>query len=403
MDAAQNQILNSPFLDQRERGFRRLRFSNFVEEEFRQYYSNSSLHRARMILAFAIGTVLFMMGAGIADDDSTYVMPLFYGVVMLPTLLATLYVSILPGRHRLFQLTLAFSAFLVGLIVASVVSQASLIGNAYYFGALVTWIFVDWLILGMPFRHAARTASLVSVAYVWGLFNWNFPPNEVAFSIALLLFTNFVAAFCCFQLERAIRKSFLESKALGQLAERDGLTGLYNRRSYDEYVQRIWRQSRREQTQISILMIDIDHFKKYNDLYGHQAGDDALRNVAAVIAANAQRPLDFAARFGGEEFSLILYGPANEYGRQLPEIIRSDVRDLRISHKGSTAGPYLTVSIGIAIVTPGGERSLAGAIQMADEALYQAKADGRDGVVLRESMDTQVQTGNFRTPKKLPV
>jgi diguanylate cyclase (GGDEF)-like protein len=399
VNLAQHQILNSPFLDQSQRGFHRLRFDDFVEEEFRQYYSNSSLNRARMIVAFAIGTILFMMGVDIAKEDSSFAMTIFYVGVMLPVLSVTLYVSMLSGRHRLYQLLLAFSVFLIGLVVASIVSQASLVGNSYYFAALVAWIFIDWLILGLPFRHSARTAALVSSAYIWGLFNWNFPPDEVAFSIAMLTFTNFVGAFCCYQLEHAIRKSFLESKALGQLAERDGLTGLYNRRSYDEHIQRIWRQSRREQTQLSILMIDIDHFKLFNDLYGHQAGDDALKQVATVIATNGQRPLDFAARFGGEEFSLILYGPASEHVHELPDIIRRDVTNLKIPHKGSTVGPYLTVSIGVAVVMPGGERSLAGSIQMADEALYQAKADGRNCVVLRESMNTQVQTGNFRTPK----
>jgi len=401
VNSAQHQNLNSPFLDQRQRGFRHLRFTEFVEEEFRQFYSNSSLQRARMILAFAIGAILFMMGADIADGESDHIMAVYYVTLILPILFATLYVSALPGRHRLYQFMLACSVLLLGLIVSSIVSQASLAGNPYYFGALVTWIFVDWLIIGMPFRHAARTATLVSVAYVWGLFHWNFPSSEVAFSIAMLMFTNFIGAYCCFQLEHAIRKSFLESKVLGQLAERDGLTGLYNRRSHDEYIQRIWRQSRREQTVLSILLIDIDHFKLYNDLYGHQAGDDALKKVAAVIAANAHRPLDFAARFGGEEFALILYDPASEYGRELPDIIRREVRELKIPHKGSTVGPYLTASIGVAIVVPGGERSMNGAIQMADEALYQAKADGRNCVVLRESMDTQVQTGNFRSPNKL--
>jgi diguanylate cyclase (GGDEF)-like protein len=252
----------------------------------------------------------------------------------------------------------------------------------------------------MPFRHAARTATIISSIYIWGMFEWDFPTDETLFTCIMLLFTNVVAAYCCYQLEHVVRRSFLESKELGQLAERDGLTSLYNRRSYDEYIDRIWRQSRREQTQLTVMLIDIDHFKAFNDFYGHQAGDDALKKVASVIADGAQRPLDFAARFGGEEFALVLYGPATESGSELPEHLREGVEALKIRHEKSTTAQYLTVSVGVAIVTPGGERSKAGAIQMADEALYQAKEEGRNCVVVKKSLDTDIQTGRFRSSKK---
>ena len=165
---------------------------------------------------------------------------------------------------------------------------------------------------------------------------------------------------------------------------------------------RIWRQSRREQSQLTIMLIDIDHFKAFNDLYGHQAGDDALKRVAEVIAMGAQRPLDFAARYGGEEFALVLYGPANDFGRDLPEQIRQKVESLAIPHVEASAGARLTISIGVAIVTPGAERSLAGAIQMADEALYQAKEEGRNRVVVKESRSTHIETGRFRAARKRP-
>ena len=183
---------------------------------------------------------------------------------------------------------------------------------------------------------------------------------------------------------------------LNELAERDGLTGLYNRRSFDQYIQRLWRQSRREHRQLTIIMVDIDRFKAYNDRYGHQAGDDALRQVAGVLAGAAQRPLDFAARYGGEEFVLVLYGPTGQFGRDLPESIRESVLDLSIPHLDSEADEVLSVSVGVAIVAPGADRSLTGSIQMADEALYQAKEEGRNRVVIKETVHTQIQTGRFR-------
>jgi diguanylate cyclase (GGDEF)-like protein len=395
------QILNSPFVSQRERGYRRLLFSDFVEEEFRQYYSKISVQRAQLLLALTIVALFLTTSQRIANGISNPYMLWFYVVIMLPVLTVSLYASTKLARHRLFQLLLACSVTLIGLVICSFVSRAAIGGQSYYFGALISWIFVNWLILGMPFRHAARTATIISCIYIWGMFKWDFPADEALFACIMLVFTNFVAAYCCYQLEFAVRRSFLESKVLGQLAERDGLTSLYNRRSYDEYIDRIWRQSRREQTQLTVMLIDIDHFKAFNDYYGHQAGDDALKKVAMIIADGAQRPLDFAARFGGEEFSLVLYGPANEAGHELPEHLREGVEALKIRHEKSTTAQYLTVSVGVAIVTPGGERSKAGAIQMADEALYQAKEEGRNCVVVKKSLDTDIQTGRFRSSKKV--
>jgi len=398
-DIATNNV-NSPFADQRQRGFARLRFSGFVEEEFRQYYAHSSLLRARVFLVFAIAFILISVGMMFASRDFHPVNLAFEIVVLLPILAATLIWSAKSDQYIRYQFLLAISALLMGLLLTSVVTRASIAGMPYYFSALVAWIFVVWLFLGLPIRHAAFTAFAISALYAFGIFNWNLELNEAIFSTSMLVCINVIGAFCCYQLERAVRQAFLEGKELSQLAERDGLTGLYNRRSYDQYLERIWRQSRREEDQIILMLIDIDHFKAFNDHYGHQAGDDALKEVANVISMSAQRPLDFAARFGGEEFALILYGPGDEYGRELPEQLRMAVRSLKITHAKSPTDQYLTVSIGVALVMPGTKRSMAGCVQMADEALYLAKEKGRNQVRIKKSSNAHIQTGRFRANKK---
>lgn len=393
--------LNSPFGDQRQQGFHWLRFTPFVEEEFLHTYARDTAGRARLLMGLALATVLVLIGARLAQPEAIGFMVAFEVLVVVPTLLGTLYASMLPGRHQLYYLLLAGALLLLGLMINSIVTRASLQGMSFYFSSTVAWIFIVWVACGLPFRHAAVTTVLISSTYIWGQFNWEIEATERFFATAALGFANLIGAVSCYQLEHAVRRSFLESKVLSELAERDGLTGLYNRRSYDQHLHRLWRQSRREHKQLTLMLIDIDNFKAYNDVYGHQAGDDALKRVAAVISQAANRPLDFVARFGGEEFALVLYGPDTEYGRELPETLRAAVMDLKIPHQRSATGPYLTVSIGVANVMPDTDRSMEGAIQMADEALYEAKEDGRNRTVVCDSPNAKLQTGRFRAQQQL--
>ena len=388
---------NSLIGDQLRRGFRLLRFMPFLEEEYRQLYASLNCRKTRPQVALTFIAVLgHIVYSFLVDGSASSTMLGFGIVVLLPALGATMVVSLDESRARLYQILLALSALLIGMVVTSFAVRASLEGRSYFFAAEVAVVMVTWMLLGLPFRLAAPTSLGISAAYVFGVFNWDFGREESVFAIALLITINLIGGYCCYLLEYASRRTFLESRLLNELAERDGLTGLYNRRSFDQYIERLWRQSRREHRQLTIIMVDIDRFKAYNDRYGHQAGDDALRQVAGVLAGAAQRPLDFAARYGGEEFVLVLYGPTGKFGRDLPEEIRESVLDLAIPHIDSEAEELLSVSVGVAIVAPGADRSLAGSIQMADEALYQAKEVGRNRVVIKETVHTQIQTGRFR-------
>ena len=398
--SAQEQHLSTLVAEQRRRGLSRLRFTRFVEEQFRQHYAELNQAKVRPLLVLATLVMLATTVVGLAKHHVSTVTAIFDLAVVLPLLAATLIASYQRERHVFFQPLLAASVLCVGLIMTSVTLRASLHGTPYFFAAQVAWIFAVWLILGLLFWYAAAAALTISAAYAWGLLHWKFGYQEAMFESVMLLSVNAIGALCCFQLEATTRQAFRDKRILEDLAERDGLTGLYNRRAYNDYMERIWRQSRREESQLTVMLIDIDHFKSFNDLYGHQAGDDALKRVAEVIAMGAQRPLDFAARFGGEEFALVLYGQANDFGRDLPEHIRQRVHELAIPHAQSSAGKQLTVSIGVSIVSPGAERSLAGAVQMADEALYQAKEEGRNRVVVKESRLTYIETGRFRAERR---
>lgn len=173
--------------------------------------------------------------------------------------------------------------------------------------------------------------------------------------------------------------------ALKELATKDGLTGLSNRRAFDQMLTSEWARAQRTQKPVALLFVDVDHFKLFNDRHGHQSGDECLRAVAGVVSRHAMRPLDLASRYGGEEFALIL--PDMDCGTAciVAEEIRCAVMALAIVHGAADAGGHVTLSVGVASHIPtgadGGPDRLLGA---ADEALYVAKRLGRNRVICAE-------------------
>jgi diguanylate cyclase (GGDEF)-like protein/PAS domain S-box-containing protein len=166
---------------------------------------------------------------------------------------------------------------------------------------------------------------------------------------------------------------------LERLAAMDGLTGLTNRRIFDETLEVEWRRSQREETTISLLMLDVDYFKAFNDALGHVAGDETLRGIAQALRDVIQRPGDLAARYGGEEFVVLLPGTSHAGAIHLAEKIAIAISRLGLEHTASPAG-YVTASIGVTSFTPGPEDDSSHLVQEADRALYAAKRNGRNRI-----------------------
>ncbi|MGE8187580.1 diguanylate cyclase domain-containing protein [Pseudomonas sp. NPDC086278] len=167
---------------------------------------------------------------------------------------------------------------------------------------------------------------------------------------------------------------------LQRLMNSDGLTGLSNRRHFDEHLELEWRRSLRDQTQLSLLMIDVDYFKSFNDSFGHLEGDEALRKVASAIRDACARPSDLPARYGGEEFALVLPNTSPGGARLVAEKLRQAVAALKIAHIAPTEGSSLTVSIGLSTVIPQQGSDCRQLISAADKGLYLAKNNGRNQV-----------------------
>ncbi|NET16544.1 MAG: diguanylate cyclase, partial [Okeania sp. SIO1H6] len=171
------------------------------------------------------------------------------------------------------------------------------------------------------------------------------------------------------------------NQELLRIANLDGLTQIPNRRSFDQYLAVEWRRHLREQQFLSLIMIDIDYFKRYNDHYGHQGGDDCLIRVAQAISQVPQRPTDLVARYGGEEFAVILSNTNIEGAFTIAEFIRQAIASLFIPHAQSEVSQFVTLSLGVASIIPNFEDTAEDLIGLADEALYEAKRQGRDRVI----------------------
>lgn len=187
---------------------------------------------------------------------------------------------------------------------------------------------------------------------------------------------------------RQSQKQLLEKNLeLERLTNLDGLTGLSNRRYLDEYMAVEWSRAARERTALSVLMIDVDDFKRYNDTYGHLAGDDVLKQVAEAIKLGSERPADLATRYGGEEFMVILPSTPYTGAQSTGEKLRRRVEQLAIPHSGSASG-RITASVGGASVVPARGDSAMRLIEAADRALYMAKKSGKNQLVMHERLES---------------
>jgi diguanylate cyclase (GGDEF)-like protein len=397
--------LDSQIVRQLETGSAELSFTPLLEREFRDFCVSQVVSRGRLaasvafIFALAVTSIAVVFSLIFSNDVSITEIPgPFLAFAILSPLLGVIVLAtFVSAWQRYYEVIAGTAIVLAGLATIFMVHQAAQNGHSYVLASVVLVNLYACRFLGFRFHVGIALASLLVAAHFGIGLMFEAPMRELLYMTAILAASTVIGTVSSYNWEQTLRMTFAEQRMLNELAQRDGLTRLYNRRIFDDYIQRVWRQARRDKASVEIIFIDIDHFKVFNDLYGHQAGDDCLRRVAGCIARAAKRPFDFSARYGGEEFVLVLYGPPHDYARSLPERLRQDVMELGIRHEGSTVASAITVSVGVAIADPSSGRSLTGAIQAADEALYEAKQSGRNRVIFKDASASEVETGNFRT------
>jgi len=383
--------------EQLARGFRWLRFKPDLEAAYRadQFRDGRKFLRVNLAMLAVILLILFQIDHAVIPEVRDRV-PMFARFGVMVPALAIAYLLTYVRRADIWYPRVMSVLMPVTLMIIAVLGLwAWQLGEPRLFVRLIVATIAFYFVLGIPVRSAAAGNLVIIVFYMAMAVGLGMPGAQLAHYASMLVIGSIICAAGAYNLEHAHRTAWLEGRLLAETALQDGLTGIPNRRRLDEHLQRIWQQCTREHKPIALLFGDIDHFKRYNDQYGHQAGDEALKSVAAVIARHARRPLDIAARFGGEEFALVLYDTTPDHARRTGEQILEEVRQLGITHATSGVAPVLTISIGIACVIPAARRSCAGLLQLADQALYAAKDGGRNQAQLLEGEYEHMKTGYF--------
>lgn len=375
-------------------GFTLLRFPEALEQKFSQDVAD---RRLKLLRLCAVGALLASIGMMIPDY---FMLPdvldwalLLRIVIFVPFCLLCIWLAPrLPDPdYREWGVAVGgITALVICLIL--ILSSKSPWAEPYLVILNVVVIYCVTAGRFWPSTAVCMCAALIhfqAIAMVHG------PWGQVALPSSLLLGTSIgYSLYCNYRLEHRERLAYLldlqeqalqedlksANLALARTARTDALTDVANRRHFDEFLAQVWQEARQSGASVSLLLLDIDHFKAYNDRYGHQAGDRCLCTVAQAIGACLRKSGDLVARWGGEEFAVVMSGTTLDVARAAAERVRQAVAESGIVHMGSTSASVLTVSIGVSAIVPKPDTALADFVRDADLALYRAKERGRNQV-----------------------
>ncbi|HDQ04115.1 MAG TPA: GGDEF domain-containing protein [Deltaproteobacteria bacterium] len=316
-------------------------------------------------------------------------------VIFTPLMIICLLLMRLPIFARFIDFITDFLVLIASASILVILELSHHPNVVHYHTGIILIVMFGNIVVRLRFWHAFGVSWLTFLLYVLAVSSIEqMPPPVMINSSVVLLSAIIISLIANYQMENDRRVDYLrellkeieairlkKTKAqLEQLSSSDDLTGLANRRHFDICLAEEWKMAVNYRSSLSLLFLDVDDFKPYNDHYGHQAGDDCLRKIAAVLRQAIRRPQDICARYGGEEFVVLLPNTLQENATQLAENIRKGVEREKIPHNHSRAASYVTVSIGIAslIPRPGLNQNIL--VELADKVLYKAKEMGRNRV-----------------------
>lgn len=383
----------------------RLRFPRALEGEFQLDYARR--YRTHMQLAMLLGAFA-LLACGVVDpiwmpSVATELWTIRLMMVLPMLGLYLLSRTALGERHMQIFAVMGGCLCVGGLVAISMHALEPF--NHYYSSAITMVMLVVFVLSRLQFTWGVVAAIIMLMTLNVGLLGF----GNGGFKLwTINMFVSTASAMFAlvgtFLIERSLRQNYLQSRLLNfekhdleesnlrlqYLTAIDGLTQIANRRSLDMSLTTEWQRALRKREPIGLVMIDVDHFKLFNDTYGHQAGDQCLRGVADALKDFARRPGDLAARYGGEEFVLVLTNATAQQASLVAERVRDKIMELAIPHQRSSHG-NVTASFGVASLVPNSKHNGPETLLLAaDQALYRAKESGRNRVAVDGSPDQAV-------------
>jgi diguanylate cyclase (GGDEF)-like protein len=372
---------------QRARGFRWLRFARDLEGEYLAHMRADQ--RVSTLVCTATALVIWLvfgaldlsrldLRAEFAAFHRDALLVASLRLVTMAVLIALIALLLGPRLPKTYPRLSFLSLVLIGATAAISANVYKMRGLPQADLAEFAIIVAVFLPVGLTFYQSVATAAAIAVIMALSgvlMLDAVHMHEHLRLSV-MLFFTAFVGAVGAYLREYAQRDHFLLRRLLHHYAMHDPLTGIGNRRFFEQQASAALDQARRDGAPAVLAVLDVDHFKRFNDRYGHYAGDFALKQVAGSIRASLRRPLDLVGRLGGEEFGILLYGARPEEAQRLLHRIVTTISDLGIAHDASTTARSLTVSIGAASFD--GRETLESLYRRADVALYEAKDAGRN-------------------------
>lgn len=374
----------------------RLRFSPKLEAQFIEDLADMRVRRFRFwgLIAVVMFNLFCITDQTMVPDMANEALWIRLGVLTPVMLLFALFMH-RPPLRQWREAVVSIELLIVAGCVVYLFSR-SLHPNAlqYHSGVILVLLF-GTIVARQRFGYAVVTSTLTFVMYALGIAGLYDMPTDVKInSVVVMLGSVVVGLMANYQMEFDVRRSYLTAlqqrieasrlrssrDELDQLSKSDPLTGLDNRRSFDSRLDAEWSRAQRNRETIALLYVDIDHFKAYNDHYGHQAGDVCLAEVAKAIRDSAQRGSDLCARYGGEEFVVLLPQTTQEHALAVAKRVCQAVEALELPHRASPTAKVVTASVGVASLAPTPQMSASWLLDRADKALYTAKDNGRNRV-----------------------
>ncbi|MCG8315061.1 MAG: diguanylate cyclase [Pseudomonadales bacterium] len=377
-----SELTISDYRAQMAMGFRFLVFEEKLEAHYRELHRRK--HRSKQLATIAVAIVILLL---VVPVDIEYLpqplIPVYFLLrlgLSIPILLFVTACHYMEDLRKHIHKMSIVAVLSISFTTIALYILSAQVGHRFPYEGLLIIFMVTFFMSGLHFWTSL--GCVVTTLAVFELCFSLFIPTGPMFQADAfyLLATALSGAIGAYSVEYQKRKGFLQHGIVTDLATKDGLTGLLNRTVIMEKLEALLNYARREEKYLTLYLADIDCFKEYNDNYGHIAGDKSLKKVAASLNACCQRNLDFAGRYGGEEFLLVWFDTDPQESNALINRVQKTIHDLNIPHAHSAAADHLTVSGGFICLIPHADTSVESLLHQVDMALYNAKRRGRNQV-----------------------